>query len=101
MSDVSLPDSYIVYQMPLLWSWLHPGCFILVSLVGDSGSDAQQVLNVLTQEKQTTAVEASYTVGAEQIFPFIADFPHPCMKMHKIISLSLGGIGLINWSRSP
>ena len=42
--DISLLDNNKVNQVPLLGSWVHLGCFVLVSLMEDGVGDAHHVL---------------------------------------------------------
>ena len=79
--NVPLLDNYVAYQVPLHWSLMHPGYFIFVSLVEDSVSDAQHVFSAHAQEKQTVAVEASYTMGAEYTCPVFTYFPNTCVEV--------------------
>ena len=47
--DISLLDDNKVNQVPLLGSWVHPGCFVLFSLMEDSVGDAQHVLSTFAK----------------------------------------------------
>ena len=47
--DISLFDDNKVNQVLLLGSWVHPGCFVLVSLMEDGVGDAEYILGTFAK----------------------------------------------------
>ena len=98
--NISLLDDNIVNQIPLPESWVHLGCFVLVSL-----TEAMLVMHSMCSAHLLSMIRLlmfrfSTPWGPRTPFQSSLTLLALALKFPEIMSLPLGGVAFMRWPRS-